>query len=712
MKRIILNIVVILSLFYCKTSFSQTLEKPLRIKSQRSNSRRPQRLKQDEFINRRSPLKDIFTVAPCYVNCNVTGSEGDLRFTTSSSFNVALSNHNLIVRAARRTYRAWHSKQLNIIKNKLEAKFGKKFSNYNEAKNMLFADSERKNIIKCVNIAKPKYSNLKSSGFRKQKEHKKKLKLLRLRENEIKAGNINNSKYGFIKVGNVYLKDLKSTKALKKYWDPLVSEFSKNTAITHVNNYIYKAFSKTGVNNIVVSAKNNYYNRLNDRDKLDFMQFLINYEYYKKYNSPPYAYSEEISKLFKKFNKLEVATPSLVENYAIKNRDGGISVFDAQYYYNLLDIYSRPPALPGSESMAIFEWETVKNKALDKLIAAESTPKNTLEFLQQEKPDYFGQIVSTTNGASRIHENAIAFNDANGNAFAFITPDEKFFFWVHTGTVTGWFLEGGIYTDSKNYQYYVLDKYNRNSQPISWGIHRASEDLGGSIVNLVSHPNKAISDFSKGILKIISLDFDINKTWERIINADLSDASYVVSTLALAHLAGPKGKGLVAAPEVPNLQNLLAQYASKAKPGKLTWPQVMNLFLKGRVFEQYVSSHLKTIYKSSNGYSVFNQVYLKVDGVVSIVDDLIYNTNTKKFILNETKYGIHNVLSKNQRILQNAIKAGRKIEVRSKGPFIDVNGKTIDLLKQGESIGISEILRSHNLSGIIDANTLKTIWKK
>lgn len=374
MKRIILNIIVILSLFYCNTSFSQTLEKPLRIKSQRSNSRRPQRLKQDEFVNRRSPLKDIFTVAPCYVNCDVAGGEGDLKFATSSSssFNVALSNHNSIVRAARRSYRAWHRKQLNVIKNKLDAKFGKKFSNYNEAKNMLFADSERKNIIKSVSIAKPKYSNLKSSGFRKQKEHKKKLKLLRLRENEIKAGNINNSKYGFIKVGNVYLKDLRSTKALKKHWDPLVLEFGENTATTHINNYIYKAFSKTGVNSIVVSAKNNYYNRLNDWDKLDFMQFLINYEYYKKYNSPPYAYSAKMSRLFKKFNKLEVATPSLVENYAIKNRDGGISVFDDNYSKIILNSY------PGLEKIffvkrAVEEHRRLKKQKLNKLLAAEST---------------------------------------------------------------------------------------------------------------------------------------------------------------------------------------------------------------------------------------------------------------------------------------------------------------------------------------------------
>lgn len=161
MKKIILNTIVIFFLFYCNTVFSQVLEKPLELNLER--------LKNDEFLNKRISLDDIFGTTPCYVNCDVASGEGDLIFTTSStsSFDVTLSNHNSIVRAARRSYREWHKKQLNIVKEHLDTKFGKKFSNYNEAKNAMFSDSESKNIIKSVNIAQPKYSNLRSSGFRK-----------------------------------------------------------------------------------------------------------------------------------------------------------------------------------------------------------------------------------------------------------------------------------------------------------------------------------------------------------------------------------------------------------------------------------------------------------------------------------------------------------------------------------------------------------------
>ncbi|MFT7898753.1 hypothetical protein VBY74_02100 [Tenacibaculum ascidiaceicola] len=306
-----------------------------------------------------------------------------------------------------------------------------------------------------------------------------------------------------------------------------------------------------------------------------------------------------------------------------------------------------------------------------------------------------------------MYLNEIAFTDKNGNAFAFITPDEKFFFYTKG---KGWFLEGNTFTEPRSYQYYVLDKHNRNSQPITWGIHRAADDLGGFVVDLVGHPNKTISNFAKGIIKIATLDFDVEKTWNTVINADLSDASYIVSTIALGHLSGPKGKGLIPASETPQFQELLAQYATKTRPAKLTWPEVLQLFKKARIFEKNVSLHLKTIYKASDGFSVFNQIYLKYNGVVSVVDDLIYNSKTGQFILNESKYGVHNKLTKNQKYIQDAIKAGKSIEVRTQKGLIDINGKII--ARAGTTINITEILRAHSINGVIDMNTLKLIWKK
>lgn len=643
-----------------------------------------------------------------YLSGRCNGCEiSNLSFNWSGSFNDAIANENLIRLARKRALRKWYSNQINnIVKPAIDRKFGRKFSNFEKAKNELLIDSERKNIAILSRPIQRKYSRLRTQGFKTKEKHLKELKLLKLREAEIKSGNVNKSSFGYIKVQGVYLKDIKSLSSLKSKWDPLFNDFGKNIAETHINNHMYKSIGK-GVEPEVIKLKNQYYNSLNMWDKLSLLQFLVHYEEYKKLNSPPYLVPEHINNMFKKFNNIDKATPKLIENLSIKNRTGGFSVFDGRTYYKLLGAFTSPPALPGAEYMAKMEWERLKKEALDKLLNSTSTPKNLSEFLQQEKPDYFGQVVKTSGGVSRIHQNAVAFTDKNGNAFAFITPDEKFFFYTKG---RGWFLEGNTFTEQRSYQYYVLDKYNRNSQPISWGIHRTFDDLGGFAIDLVGHPNQTINDFAKGIVKIVTLDFDIEKTWNAVINADLSDASYMVSSIALAYLSGPKGKRFIPASETPQFQELLAQYATKTRPAKLTWPEILQLFTKARIFEKNVSSHLKTIYKVSDGYSVFNQVYLKYNGVVSVVDDLIYNSKTRQFILNESKYGVHNKLTKNQKYIQDAIKAGKSIEVRSKGPFKDVNGEVV--FGQSSLIKVSEILRAHSVNGVIDINTLKTLWKK
>ncbi|WP_439182738.1 hypothetical protein [Carboxylicivirga taeanensis] len=134
---------------------------------------------------------------------------------------------------------------------------------------------------------------------------------------------------------------------------------------------------------------------------------------------------------------------------------------------------------------------------------------------------------------------------------------------------------------------------------------------------------------------------------------------------------------------------------------------VLKKFKLADDFEKLVSKHLRTVFKAEDGFSVTSQVYLKVDGVTSIADDIIYNSKTNQFILNETKYGVSNILSKNQKIIEDAVKAGKKLEIRTVEDFI-VNGKVI--FSQGDKITISRMLRSHSVEGIITNNTIKTIW--
>ena len=78
--------------------------------------------------------------------------------------------------------------------------------------------------------------------------------------------------------------------------------------------------------------------------------------------------------------------------------------------------------------------------------------------------------------------------------------------------------------------------------------------------------------------------------------------------------------------------------------------------------------------------------------------------NQRKFIVVTLKVDI---LCTNQKVLQDAIKQGKKIEVRSVTKKVEELGLT-----QGNEITISEIIRSHSIDGTITNNTVQTIWKK
>ena len=161
-----------------------------------------------------------------------------------------------------------------------------------------------------------------------------------------------------------------------------------------------------------------------------------------------------------------------------------------------------------------------------------------LEFLQQQEPNYFGQVIRNPKGnVGRIHENAFIITNDEGQTLAFVTPDEKFFYW-HNENGAYFVSDRGAARDS--YDYYVEDKWKRKSEPISWGIHRSADDIGESVLNWISNPKQSFNNFADGMIKIATLDFDIEKSWEALLNADLSDASYFVSSMALAYLSGPK----------------------------------------------------------------------------------------------------------------------------------------------------------------------------
>lgn len=366
MKKILFNITLLLLVSYSGVSFSQIRKlKPI-----------------DEFLIK----EDIdLILLPKSGTCGVyteCPNINNFTFTSASSFNNAVANHNATVRAAKISHRNWFNNQKEIIKNHLENKFGEKFSNYDTAKNKMFFHSETNNLTRVSVPVRAKYSKLRSDGFSLQKNHKKELKLLKIREAEIKAGNIENSVYGYIKVGDTYLKDIKNLTVLKNLWNPLVNDFSKNTATTHINNYIY---FEVGIHNSdlvagVVNLKNKYYNRFNDWDKLDFVQFLINFEQIKTLSQNGVLLAAaDANMLMNKFSGAYQANEKMIEDNAIKNRKGGYSIFDDWW----IGFYAQQMAVPDYD-YGRYVVNKLRTERLNELLEAESTAEFTVSNLIRE----------------------------------------------------------------------------------------------------------------------------------------------------------------------------------------------------------------------------------------------------------------------------------------------------------------------------------------
>jgi hypothetical protein len=117
-------------------------------------------------------------------------------FLLAMILKAALAASALIQQARDRPLNQWFDRQHTILKEEIEKQLGESFSNYNDARNTYFKYHEKIGIHKNHKPIESKYNARRLNKENKQAVSLKNLKLLRLRENEIKAGNINNSSYG------------------------------------------------------------------------------------------------------------------------------------------------------------------------------------------------------------------------------------------------------------------------------------------------------------------------------------------------------------------------------------------------------------------------------------------------------------------------------------------------------------------------------------
>ncbi|MGG8496891.1 hypothetical protein ACQY1Q_10770 [Tenacibaculum sp. TC6] len=280
----------------------------------------------DEFMHE-GDNTDIITALPRGCGCE----EPNLSFSSGSSFATAVANENLIKRAAERGLDEWYKNQKNVIENFLESKYNKQFSSFEEAKNHLFLDLESTNSATYVRpIARSKTAD-RDRRAKQRVIQIKGLKALKIRESEIRGGNINNSLYADFKVNNIALKDYKTLTDIQTAYSNLLTQFIDNKWKEFESDYIAKILS-TPFNNHTLQTKNNDYTSFNTWEKLDYMQFLIHYE--ELVNRPsPYGMTDEERRLFERYiNKLNTITSKYVEDYINANKYNELSLFHPDYW--------------------------------------------------------------------------------------------------------------------------------------------------------------------------------------------------------------------------------------------------------------------------------------------------------------------------------------------------------------------------------------------
>jgi hypothetical protein len=357
---------------------------------------------------------------------------------------------------------------------------------------------------------------------------------------------------------------------------------------------------------------------------------------------------------------------------------------------------------------------------------------STLNFLDEDGAennivnqniDLFQQqsFLNPLNLKRYTHKDAICFQNEDDQTIAFILPDGKTFCWVNDGTWQGYFLNGNK-TQHDSYVFYVEDKINRIVQPISWGIYLAAYDFGGFALTFIDNPTGTVVAMANGVKKIVTLDFDLEKTWDRVCNADLTDASYITSTFALAYLAGPKGKATVTEKEIAPLVEEIETYIVKTRPVKLTWPQILVNFKLGNDFGKRIANlisvnntayltdvaqkvgitlqELRTytplkelqLNLANGGYVVLDNVWVKT---ININGKLV-----KEIIANENKLAALTKLSKRQTQFLNELSSNSNFTVRSIADPIS------SILTKNSSVKIKSFIKTAGDGSVNGAYTI------
>jgi hypothetical protein len=311
--------------------------------------------------------------------CNEETPDLTFRFTTGSG----LSNHDIIELAREAALNAWFDRQRNLMKNEIENRFNKTYSNFDQARNDYFKNWEKKNLLSHTDFVKDKYDNRINVRKGKRDKSVRNLKLLELREIELNIGNIDNTSYGSFNFNGTPIGDIRTLSQLNTLRNREMGIFSTNEIILHRNQGISQFLSIDILNDM-----GSYANRFNfDYDILNVLLPLQINHYNTIGNGLPYHpswYQLDLMQMYlnniRNFGPVitpevfprDFGTAAFLESYAIEHRRGGISVWDNGYYNYLVAQMTQNEtderAIEAAEYAAELAVEADRQAALNSLL--------------------------------------------------------------------------------------------------------------------------------------------------------------------------------------------------------------------------------------------------------------------------------------------------------------------------------------------------------
>ena len=137
-----------------------------------------------------------------------------------------LKANALIQQTRENTLNRWFDRQHILIKKEIEKQLGESFSNYKSAVSAYLKEHESHIVQENHGPVERKYNERRYAKEHQKTSTLKKLKLLRLRENELKQGRLTHSNYASFTYNGKALDQIQSLAQIAAFWEEERSKFS------------------------------------------------------------------------------------------------------------------------------------------------------------------------------------------------------------------------------------------------------------------------------------------------------------------------------------------------------------------------------------------------------------------------------------------------------------------------------------------------------